>query len=98
MRRRAEEGSPATVGSTRALGVTSIVVWCMSCSRSATVSMDGWSDDIVLIEMNRRLVCSVCGSRRVTSQPNWSEMYAAWLTRHQERSTTTKAADPKAGG
>jgi hypothetical protein len=76
-RRRKEpyRGPPVTLGHIRSHGVRRLLIYCSTglCHRSAIIDVDGWPDDTVLLDLDRRAVCIKCGMIGADVRPNWSE-------------------------
>jgi hypothetical protein len=68
-------GPPVTLGHIRRHGVRHLLIYCSTgrCHHSAVINADRWSDDTVLLELNRRVVCTRCGMIGADVRPNWSE-------------------------
>ena len=76
-RRRKEpyRGPPVTLGHIRSHGVRRLLIYCSTglCHRSAIIDVDGWPDDTVLLDLDRRAVCIKCGMIGADVRPNWSD-------------------------
>ena len=48
--------------------------------REATVNVGSLPADLPVPDVALRLRCSVCGSKRVTTRPDLSKMYASWYS------------------
>jgi hypothetical protein len=68
---------PATVASTRALGMTTVTAFCEAqvCWRDAVIPLEGWAEATPIPDMALRLRCSKCGSRKIRMMLNVREMY-----------------------
>jgi hypothetical protein len=69
-------GPPVTLGDMRSHGVRRLLIYCSSglyCHHSATVDADRWPDQTVLLDLDRRAVCTSCGIVGADVRPNWSE-------------------------
>ncbi len=68
---------PATVASTRALGMTTVTAFCDAQDRyhHAIVLLEGWPEATPVPDMALRLRCSKCGSRKIRMMLNVCEMY-----------------------
>jgi hypothetical protein len=62
-------GIPARWGHIRGHRVTRLLVYCgaINCNHSATLDADWLADDAILLELDRRMVCTACGHRGATS-------------------------------
>jgi hypothetical protein len=43
------------------------------CHHRAVVDADRWPDDTVLLDLDRRAVCTSCGMIGADVRPNWNE-------------------------
>src|ERR1700674_1804817 len=66
-------GPPATLGSIRADGVRSLLIYCTACTHSAVLNVDRYADDIFVPSFNSYMVCTQCGIIGAEARPNWSE-------------------------
>ncbi len=68
---------PATVASTRALGMSSVVAFCEArdCDHLAIIPLEGWPEATPIPDMALRLHCSHCGSRKIRVMLNVRELY-----------------------
>jgi hypothetical protein len=69
---------PATVASTRALGMASVTAFCeaQGCDHYAIVSLEGWPGATPIPDMALRLRCSSCGGRKIRMMLNVHDPYA----------------------
>ena len=69
---------PATVASTRAEGMKTVLAFCeaQECRHDAVVALEGWPGDTAIPDMALRLRCSKCGSRAAKVMINVIELYA----------------------
>jgi hypothetical protein len=74
-RRELYQGPPVTLGHIRSHGVRRLLIYCSTglCHHSALVDADRWPDDTVLLDLDRRAVCTKCGMIGADVRPNWSE-------------------------
>ena len=82
--RDGNEVLPATVASTRALGMTTVTEFCEAkdCWRDAVIPLEGWPEATPIPDIALRLRCSKCGSRKIPMMLNMWEMYTkahGWL-------------------
>jgi hypothetical protein len=72
-----KEIAPATVASTRALGLNTVAAFCekRGCERSAVVSLNRWSGDVPIPDLALHLRCSKCGGRAIKIMLNVAELY-----------------------
>jgi hypothetical protein len=68
-------GPPVTLGHIRSHGVRRLLIYCSTglCHHSAIVDADRWPDETVLLDLDRRAVCTKCGMIGAAVRPNWSE-------------------------
>jgi hypothetical protein len=69
-------GPPVTLGHIRSHGVRHLLICCsqgLYCHHSALINADRWPDETVLLDMNRKAVCTKCGIIGGDVRPNWSE-------------------------
>lgn len=64
-------GPPMDLANMRANGARSLIVECRSCRHSASVLVDMLPDEVLVPEAGRRFRCSACGSREITTRPDW---------------------------
>jgi hypothetical protein len=71
------EMSPATVASTRALGITTLRALCetQGCWHDTVIPLDGWAGDQVIASIAQELHCLKCAGRKVKTMVNMSELY-----------------------
>ncbi|HET6262487.1 MAG TPA: hypothetical protein VFG99_09650 [Chloroflexia bacterium] len=71
------EDPPATVASTYALGMSSVMAFCevQGCGHDAVIPLEGWPDATAVPDMALRLRCSKCGSRKIRMMLNVCELY-----------------------
>ncbi len=69
---------PATVASTRAIGIATVTAFCeaQGCDHHAIVSLEGWPEATPIPDMALRLRCSSCGSRKIRMMLNVHDPYA----------------------
>lgn len=69
---------PATVASTRAQGMNTVSAFCEArgCGHDATISLDGWPDDIPIPDMALKLRCSHCGGKTIKIMIDVVALYA----------------------
>jgi hypothetical protein len=78
------------MGHIRSHGVRRLLIYCtqgLFCHHSAVVDADRWPDDTVLLDLDRKAVCTKCGVIGADVRPNWSE-------RPQPLSLTGRASAP----
>jgi hypothetical protein len=76
-----EDGSeipPATVGSTKAQGMSTVSAFCQAtgCDHDAVVPLDGWPDQTPIPDIALKLRCSRCGSRSIKVMLNVVDLYS----------------------
>jgi hypothetical protein len=60
----------------RSHGVRHLLIYCSAglyCHHSAVINADRWPDETVLLDLDRKLVCTKCGMIGADVRPNWSE-------------------------
>jgi hypothetical protein len=60
--------------SMRALGVRDVMVYCGNpprCYHQARLNLDDWHDDVIFGDLERRMVCTVCGHLGADMPPRW---------------------------
>ena len=64
-----------TLGHIRSHGVRRLLIYCSAglCHHSAVVDADRWPDDTVLLDLDRRAVCTKCGMIGADVRPDWSD-------------------------
>jgi hypothetical protein len=65
-----------TLGHIRSHGVRRLLIYCSAalyCHHSAVVDADRWPDETVLLDLDRRAVCTKCGMMGADVRPNWGE-------------------------
>ena len=74
MVRKAETFPPVTIGHIRGHGCRDLLVYCGSgrCHHSATLSGDGFPDDLPVPSLCGRMAFSVCGMIGADVRPDWS--------------------------
>ena len=70
-------GPGMTFGNMREQGVRNLSVYCRDCHHWPLLNVDHMPDDLEIQTIDRRLVCSRCGSvGKSDTMPNWSERNA----------------------
>ena len=74
-KRKGERFEPVTMGHIRGHGVTRLLVYCESlwCNHCATLEADWLPDDAILLDLDRRMVCTACGLIGGDVRPDWSQ-------------------------
>jgi hypothetical protein len=75
-RRERYRGPPTTLRDIREHGVRRLLIYCTEglwCYHSAVIDADRWPDDTVLLDLDRKLVCTKCGIIGGQVRPNWDE-------------------------
>jgi rRNA maturation protein Nop10 len=62
---------PMTLADMRQNGVRTVIASCANCGRSADVNVDPLPESLAVPETGRRLRCSHCGGKTVSTQPAW---------------------------
>ena len=70
---------PVTLGHIRGRGCRDLLVYCASgwCHHHARLNADWLPDDTVLLELDRRMVCTACGLIGADIRPDWTPMTGA---------------------
>ena len=91
-KRKGETFEPVTMGHIRSHRVTRLLVYCgsINCNHSATLDAGWLADDAILLELDRRVVCTACGHRGAEVRPDWSQHTTA-------RALAGRTADPYMG-
>jgi hypothetical protein len=55
----------------RANGVRAVTATCEACNHQADVSVDALPETMHVPDVARRLRCSSCGGKRVSTRPAW---------------------------
>jgi hypothetical protein len=63
-----------TMGHIRGHGCRELLVYCASpwCNHSATLDADWLPDEIVLLDLDPRMVCTACGLIGADVRPDWT--------------------------
>jgi hypothetical protein len=64
-------GPPMTLANMRHNGVRYVTAECEACGHKADVNVDGLAETIPVPEAGRRLRCSRCGGKRISTRPAW---------------------------
>ena len=62
---------PMTLTNMRANGVRSIIAACANCGGSADVNVDLLPETLTVPETVKRLRCSSCGGKTISTRPAW---------------------------
>jgi hypothetical protein len=67
---------PVTMGHVRSHGCRSLLVYCVSawCNHGATLNGDWLPDETVLLDLDRRMVCTACGLIGADVRPDWASV------------------------
>ena len=68
---RSKPGPPMTLANMRLNGVRSVIAACANCGRSADVNVDLLPETLTVPETGRRLRCSSCGGKTISTRPAW---------------------------
>jgi len=70
-----------TFGNMRANGVHYLRVYCAGrlCHHQASISADYFADDPFVVDLGRRMVCTVCGAIGVETMPDWNRRVANFV-------------------
>ena len=56
----------------RVHGIRSLEATCEDCKHEATVNVDSLPGDLFVPDVALRLRCSACGSKKITTRPDWT--------------------------
>jgi hypothetical protein len=74
-------GQKITFGEMRESGVHGVLIYCSGyrCSHSIKAIADGWTDELMLSDIENRFVCQKCGRRGADIRPhfNWDRTVPA---------------------
>ena len=62
---------PMTLANMRLNGVRSVIASCANCGRSADVNVDLLPETLTVPEAGKRLRCSSCGGKTISTRPAW---------------------------
>ena len=62
---------PMTLANMRLNGVRMVIATCANCGRSADVNVDLLPETLTVPEAGRRLRCSSCGGKTISTRPAW---------------------------
>ena len=62
---------PMSLANMRANGVRSVIASCANCGRSAEVNVDTLPETLTVPEAGKRLRCSQCGGKTISTRPAW---------------------------
>ena len=65
--------APMTLANMRENGARSVTAACEACHHEAAVNCAALPADLPVPDVALRLRCSGCGSRKVTTRPDWTE-------------------------
>src|SRR5688500_3126736 len=82
------EIAPMSLANMREHGVRSVEATCEDCKHDAVVNVDSLPGDLYVPDVALRLRCSACGSRKITTHPDWTHHKA------KGRSGYTTARNP----
>ena len=68
---RSNPGPPMTLANMRLNGVRLVTASCANCGRSADVNVDALPETLTVPEAGRRLRCSQCGAKTISTRPAW---------------------------
>ena len=68
---RSKPGPPMTLANRRLNGVRMVTASYANCGRSADVNVDALPETLTVPEAGRRLRCSQCGAKTISTRPAW---------------------------
>ena len=80
---RAPPGPPMTLANMRQNGVRSVTATCANCGRSADINVDLLPETLTVPEAGRRLRCSSCGGKTISTRPAWHTSRRAGVPNYQ---------------
>jgi hypothetical protein len=70
-RMRSNPGPPMALANMRLNGVRMVTASCANCGRAADVNVDLLPETLTVPEAGRRLCCSHCGGKTISTRPAW---------------------------
>jgi DNA-directed RNA polymerase subunit RPC12/RpoP len=71
MTMRSKPGPPMSLANMRLNGVRMVTASCANCGRSADVNVDALPERVHVPEAGKRLRCSQCGGKTISTRPAW---------------------------
>jgi rRNA maturation protein Nop10 len=71
MTTRSKPGPSMSLTNMRQNGVRAVTATCANCGRSADVSVDALPETLAVPEAGKRLRCSSCGGKTISTRPAW---------------------------
>jgi hypothetical protein len=68
---RSKPGPPMTLANMRLNGVRMVTALCANCGHQADVNVDLLSETLTVPEAGRRLRCTGCGGKTISTRPAW---------------------------
>ena len=68
---RSKPGPPMLLANMRQNGVRAVTATCANCGRSADVNVDLLPETLTVPETGKRLRCSNCGGKTISTRPAW---------------------------
>ena len=62
---------PMTLANMRLNGVRAVIASCANCGRAADVNVDLLPETLIVPEVGKRLRCSSCGGKTISTRPAW---------------------------
>ena len=75
------KGPAMSFGNMRSLGVSRLSLACFDCKHEAKMEAALYPDDLAIVALHRRFVCSVCKGRNFDCRPDWLQYQAAGMAR-----------------
>jgi hypothetical protein len=66
------EIEPMSLANMREHGVRFVEATCEDCKHEAVVNVDSLPDAVYVPDVALRLRCSACGSKKITTRPDWT--------------------------
>ena len=87
MEAETQPGPPMTLANMRSNGVRMVTASCEACGHKADVNVDALPESVHVPEAGRRLRCSRCGAKTISTRP-------AWRTRQRQSTPDLRAGRP----
>ena len=69
--RKTPPGPPMTLANMRLNGVRVVIATCEACGHKADINVDALPENVTIPEAGRRLRCSRCGGKQISTRPAW---------------------------
>ena len=75
------KGPAMSFGNMRSLGIGRLSLACFDCKHEAMMDAALYPDDLAIVALRARFVCSVCKGRNFDCRPDWLQYRAAGMAR-----------------